>query len=212
MKNNKTYLLYVILFIFVLSGCAGKGIHIVDVRYDASRQSSPFFSGKKAVLIPLEDLRRDRDIGRWEKLFGDTDRVITAKPVYESITLALMEYLKKNGLDVSMTSRGVTAEEFRAVPPHFVIGGSIEEIKIDAESLTGYTQVKSSIRLKIQFTNVRDGGRFSIIIRGVSEPKTVVLFDQKVFEKTLNEVLSDSFERILASVSLDGDVLKPRTR
>ena len=212
MKDNKTRWLYIILSLFILTGCTGKGIHIVDVRYDTARQTPPVFSGKKAVLIPLEDVRKETGIGKWEKLFGDIDTVVTSKPVYEATSFALLEYLKKSGLDVSMTSRGVTPEEFMTIPPHFVIGGSIEQLKIDAASYTGWTQVKSSVRLKISITNVKEGSKFAIVIRSVSEPKAVVLFDQKVFEKTLNDALSDGFERIPASVSLEGEVLKPKTK
>lgn len=209
MANRKLNWFYIIT-LFVLTGCMGGRTLVLDIHYDTTRKPPPALTGLKAVVIPFEDRRPGREIGKWIGFMGNTDRFGTQRPVDETITWSVAEYLRKTGLEVSMVEKGSSPEGFKTIPPHFVITGRIEELGSEARSYMGYTQVKTRVRLNVDIRNVKDGSVFTVSVESLSEPKTVVAFNARVFEDTLNDALSDGLERILAGVNLEGEVLRPK--
>jgi len=209
MANRKLRWFYIIT-LFVLTGCMGGRTLVLDIHYDTNRKPPSILTGLKAVVIPFKDMRPGREIGKWVGLTGNTDRFSPMRSVDETITWSVAEYLRKTGLEVSMAEKGSSPEGFKIIPPHFVISGRVDELRVEANSYAGYTQVKTRVRLNVGIRNVKDGSTFTVAVESLSEPKTVVAFDSKVFEATLIDTLSDGIERILASVNLEGEVLRPK--
>ncbi|MBI5287201.1 MAG: hypothetical protein HY878_06385 [Deltaproteobacteria bacterium] len=199
-----------ILAILILAGCMGGRTLTLDIHYDIARAPLSGFEGLKAAVVPLEDDRPQKEIGKWTGMTGKTDLFEPKGPVDETITKAIVEYLKKAGLDVATTEKGSLPAEFKTIPPHFIFSGRIEELRTEATSYLGYTQVRTRVRLKLDIKNVKDGSTLTMAIESLSEPKTVVAFSPRVFEDSLNDALSDGLDRILATLRLEGEVLKPK--
>ncbi len=207
MANLKLWRFY-ILGVFLITGCVGGRTLTMYLHYDMDRKLQTATQGMKAAVIPFEDARGKKEIGKWKGLRGRFDLFEAAKPVDETVTEAAAQYLKKSGLDVSIARKGSRPEGFQTIPPHFVISGKIEELFTEATSHFGYTQLKTTIRLKISIRNVKDGSSVTTVIESISEPKTVVTFNSKIFEKTINDALSDGLERIISDVNLEGEVFR----
>ncbi len=205
--------LYFMVFLF-LAGCMGGRTLTLDVGYDTKREPDwPFTEAPtlKVVLIPFEKGKGVKDtIGKWVGIRGKEDTLKTSKPIDESVTKAVFEYLNRVGFNVSTASRGASLDDFKTPPPDFVIHGVVETFETEASSTIGATSVKTRISLKVRIKNVKDGSLLTINIDGDSEPRTVVAFDPDIFENTVNDVLSETVERIFTNTVLEDGILKPR--
>lgn len=208
MKRNMWWL--AVLVLFTVPGCMGGRTLNLDAHYDMARSPKASFStnGLKVAVIPFEDATGTKEIGQWTGLRGKVDRLMLKQPVDDTVTSAVVDYLKKTGLDVSIVQKGTSPESFVNAPPHLVVSGVVDELTTEADSRIGYTQVRTRVSLKVRITNVKDGSSISQAIESVSKPRTVVAFNRSVFEDTLNEALSDGLDLILQRVNLEKGELR----
>lgn len=203
-------LAFSLVFLF---GCVGGRTLVVDIEYDATRTPPPPFTqtGKmKILLLPFEKGPGvSDDFGKWTGFRGKEDIIKSAAPVDDAVTNAVFAYLKKAGFDVTLALKGTTMESRPSTAPDVVIGGTVQRISTMAKSGFGSTEIKNDLTLNVILKNVKDGSLVTENIDGTSEPKTIVAFDREAFKNAMDNVLSESVERIFTNVVLKDGLLRP---
>lgn len=195
------------MWLVVTAGCAGTGqvipLQLHPPPAGLEKQVKRTESLRVAVG-PFEDRRNDqRSLGVRTHLWGGISYfdVQGSKPA-DAVAQALTDYL--------------TAKGWRVVKPgnngdtDVAIAGKLEEFFIHAKSRVGFTEITTRTKLAIHATNQADGSVVRMILNG-SGAEDVFWFDREDVQKLVNDVLADSFSKLIQDTTVENKQLRLRS-
>ena len=194
--------------IITLAGCAGKGeviplqIHPIMTKSEAVSKPAPTL---RVAIGPIEDSRLYKTgLGVRTHLWGGVSYfdVAGGNPA-DVVAQALADYLAAKGWQV--TTRG-TSDTGADV----VLTGKILDFSVHAKSRVGFTEVTTKTKLALQVRNVADGSTVRMTLNG-SGGDDVFWFDEEDAQTVVNDVLTDSFSKLVQDTTVENKLLRLKT-
>jgi hypothetical protein len=208
-------------------GCAGTGQVVpLQVRSNAASDSSPTKATALSVgVVPFEDARPDttklgvrHHLGGGESYFNLTDGKVGDK-----VAEVIAEHLRQKGwraevvkdadnasLKMSMASEpsGAVSRTTSSTTGYDVtLGGKVLDLSANADSGFMKTAISVTSKVLVQGLNAGDGSTVRMTVNGAGK-QTVFWFEPKDIEAMLNEVLSESLEKLDADMKVEDKVLR----
>jgi hypothetical protein len=197
-----------VLAIALLVGCAGKGdvatmnLHALPTTSNATGiETQPPL---KVLIMPFEDHRSVKDgLGRRTHLGGGTTQFdVPGGNAGEVVAKVLTDHLRQLDWQATMaTSNGHT--------PDVTLMGEILDLTANAKSRFGSTKMTVRAKLAFRIVNAADQSTARFAVNG-ARTESVVVFDPEQVERLLNEVLRDSFEKLVAEMKVENRTLQLR--
>ena len=204
MKRHRTLLICWVSLI-ALAGCAGTGevvplqIHpIVTGSEGGAKQSSVI----RVTMGSIEDGRSHMTgIGVRTHLWGGVSYfdVPGGNPA-DVVAQALTDYLTAKGWQVTKRGAGDTGADV-------VLTGKILDFSAHAKSRVGFTELTTKTKLALQAQNVADGSTVRMTLSG-SGAEDVFWFDPEDVQALMNNVLTDSFGKLVQETTVENKLLR----
>ncbi len=188
-----------------LVGCAGTGevipIHLRGVGPTTEKvavQPHPL----RVAIGPFEDGRQHQtNLGVRTHLWGGVSYFdVPESKLTEALAHALKEHLVAKGWQV--VSPPGNAQTGGKMEADVVLTGRIEDCAVHAKSGFGFTAITARAKVTVQATNVADGSVVRMVLNGRGA-EDVFWFDPEDAEAVINEVLADSFSRLIQDTTVD---------
>jgi uncharacterized lipoprotein YajG len=193
------------LSLITLAGCAGTG-EVIPL------QIHPLVTGaegaaiqRPAVLVAVGSVEDGRSyntgLGVRTHLWGGVSYfdVPGGNPA-DVVAQALTDYLTAKGWQVSKRRAGEKDADV-------VFTGKILDLSVQAKSRIGFTEVTTKSKLAIQALNVADGSTVRMTISG-SGNDDVFWFDPEDAQALVNDVLTDSFGKLVQDTAVENKLLR----
>ena len=190
-----------------LIGCAGTGeviplrLHVVPTgTVKAVKPAEP----PKVAIGEFEDGRSvQTGLGVRTHLWGGVSYfdVPGSKPT-ETVAHLLADYLAAKGWNVLKQGSTERAD--------VVLTGKILELFVHAKSRVGFTEMTTKTKLAIQAKNLSDDSIVRMTLNGAGS-EDVFWFDREDLEKVVNEVLTDSFGKLVQDTTVVNRMLRLKT-
>jgi hypothetical protein len=194
--------------LLAMIGCAAKG-EVVNLNLGTVPPNSQEPVKKRhdvsVVVLPFEDARPDQGrLGTRSHFWGGRTYfdVPGGKPS-ETVAEAVAEYLKAKGWQARVGKPGEAGRGNADV----VLTGKVLGLAVDADSKFARTKIAAKTKLAVQGRNAADESVVRMTLNG-SGSDSVFWFDPKDAEKLLNEVLSESLEKLVLDTRFDNHVLR----
>ena len=203
MKQLKTLLMCGVS-LMVLSGCAGTGeviplqIHSLSTGSGSvSKQAAPL----RVTVGPIEDGRTHKTgLGVRTHLWGGvTYYDVPGSNPTEVVAKALAEYLSAKGWQVTKPGSSDAAD--------VMLTGKILDLSVHAKSRVFFTEISTKTRLAVQANNVADGSTVHMTLNG-SGSDDEFWFDKEDVEALVNDVLTDSFGKLIQDTTVENRLLR----
>ncbi|MDP1948971.1 MAG: hypothetical protein Q8L77_15875 [Nitrospirota bacterium] len=204
MKRHRTLLICVI-GLMAMAGCAGAGeviplqIHPIVMKSEAISKPTPAL---RVAVGPFEDGRSHKTgLGVRTHLWGGVSYfdVPGGNPA-DVVAQALTDYLTAKGWQV--TKRGGDDKG-----TDVVLTGKILDIGVHAKSRVGFTEMTTKSKLALQVQNVADGSTIRMTLNG-SGADDVFWFDPEDAQALMNDVLTDSFGKLVQDTTVENKQLR----
>lgn len=203
MKRRRTLLMCWVSLI-TLAGCAGKGevipLQLHPVPAGAEKMTTPAAT-IRVVIGPFDDGRTyHTGLGVRTHLWGGVSYfdVPGGKPA-DAVAQALTEYLTAKGWHVLKQGSREGAD--------VVFAGKIQEFFVHAKSRVGFTEMTTTTKLAIQATNTADGSVVRMTLNGTGS-EDVFWFDPEDIQDVVNEVLTDSFGKLIQDTTVENKQIR----
>ncbi len=190
-----------------LVGCAGTGemiplrLHVVPTGAEqAVKPADP----PKVAIGEFEDERSvQTGLGVRTHLWGGVSYfdVPGSKPT-ETVAHLLADYLAAKGWNVLKQGSTERAD--------VVLTGKILELFVHAKSRVGFTEMTTKTKLTIQAKNSPDDSIVRMTLNGAGS-ENVFWFDPEDLEEVVNEVLTDSFGKLVQDTTVVNRMLRLKT-
>lgn len=204
MKRRRMLLMCWVSLI-TLAGCAGTGeviplqIHpIVTGSEGVARQRAAV----RVAVGSVEDGRSHKTgLGVRTHLWGGVSYfdVPGGNPA-DVFTQALTDYLTAKGWQVTKRGAGDNGADV-------VLTGKILDFSVHAKSRVGFTEVTTKTKLALQAQNVADGSTIRMTLNG-SGGDDVFWFDPEDAQALVNDVLTDSFGKLVQDTTVENKLLR----
>jgi len=188
-----------------LAGCAGTGevipLQIHPTMTGPERVAKP----KAAVRVAVGSVEDGRvhktGLGVRTHLWGGVSYfdVPGGNPA-DVVARALTEYLTAKGWQV--TKQGASDNE-----TDVVLSGKILDFSVHAKSRVGFTEITTKTKLALQAKNVADGSTIRMTLNG-SGGDDVFWFDPEDAQALVNDVLTDSFGKLVQDTKIENKTLR----
>jgi hypothetical protein len=207
-KKRRT-LLICWLSLIALVGCAGKG-EVIPL------QVHPIVAGPEGVIKqktaarvaigPFEDDRSHKTgLGYRTHVWGGVSYFdVQGGKLTDVVAQALTDYLTAKGWQV--TKQGADDKE-----ADVVLSGKILDFSANAKSRVGYTEVMTKTKLALQAQNVADGSTVRMTLNGTGGDE-IFWFNPEDAQAVLNDVLTDSFGRLVQDTTIENKQLRLKPR
>jgi hypothetical protein len=188
-----------------LAGCVGTGeviplqIHPIVTKSEAISKPTPAL---RVAVGPFEDGRSHKTgLGVRTHLWGGVSYfdVPGGNPA-DVVAQALTDYLTAKGWQVT---KRVGDDKGADV----VLTGKILDIGVHAKSRVGFTEVTAKAKLALQVQNVADRSTIRMTLNG-SGADDVFWFDPEDVQALLNDVLTDSFGKLVQDTTVENKQLR----
>ena len=190
-----------------LAGCAGTGevipLQIHPLGTGSGSVSKPAAPLRVAVG-PIEDGRAYKTgLGVRTHLWGGVSYFDApgGNPT-EVVAQALSDYLTAKGWQVTKRGSSDTAD--------VILTGKILDLSVHAKSRVGFTEISTKTRLAVQARNVADGSMVRMTLNG-SGSDDEFWFDTEDVEELVNDVLTDSFGKLVHDTTVENKLLRLKT-
>jgi uncharacterized lipoprotein YajG len=206
-KKRRTLLIFG-LSLITLAGCAGKGEVIPLQVHPTVTGSEGAAKQKAAARVVIGSFQDDRShktgLGFRTHLWGGVTYfdVPEGRPA-DLVAQALTEYLAAKGWQV--TKRGAGESE-----ADIVLTGKLLDFSVHAKSRVGFTEVTTKTKLTLQAQNVADGSTTRMTLNGSGDDE-VFWFDPEDAQGLLNDVLTDSFGKLVQDTTIENKQLRLKT-
>jgi hypothetical protein len=116
------------------------------------------------------------------------------------VAQALTDYLTAKGWQVTKRGAGDNGADV-------VLTGKILDFSVHAKSRVGYTEVTTNTTLALQAQNVADGSTIRMTLNG-SGDDDIFWFDPKDAQALVNDVLTDSFGKLVQDTMVESKQLR----
>jgi hypothetical protein len=117
----------------------------------------------------------------------------------DTVAPLVTDYLTANGWNV--------LKEGSAERADVVLTGTLFELFVHAKSRVGLTKMKTKTKLAIQAKNLADDSIVRMTLNGTGS-EDVFWFDREDLEKVVNEVLADSFSKLVQDTTVVNRMLR----
>lgn len=203
MNRQATHLLCAI-GLFTLIGCAGTG-EVIPLKLHAAapapgKAASPA-NDVRVVVEPFDDARSHKTgLGTRTHLWGGVSYFdLPGNEAGDLVAQALSDFLTARGWHV--VKPGGTEEA------DVTLAGTIQELSVHAKSRFLSTELTVKTKFSILATNSADGSRVRMTLNGSgSDPE--FWFDNEDMEALLNEILTDSFGKLIQDTKIENNMLR----
>lgn len=204
MKRHRT-LLICWLSLIALAGCAGTGeviplqIHPIVTKSESVSKPTPTL---RVAVGSVEDRRSHKTgLGVRKHLWSGVSYfdVPGGNPA-DVVAQALSDYLTAKGWQVSKQGAGDNRADV-------VLTGKILDLSVHAKSRIGFTEVTTKSKLALQAQNVSDGSTIRMTLNG-SGGDDIFWFDPEDAQALVNDVLTDSFSKLLQDTMVENRQLQ----
>ena len=120
----------------------------------------------------------------------------------ETVARLLTDYLTADGWNVVKEASTERAD--------VVLTGTMLKLFVHAKSRVGFTEMTTKTKLAIQVKNLSDDSLVRMTLSGVGS-EDVFWFDREDLEKVVNEVLTDSFGKLVEDTTVVNRMLRLKT-
>ena len=204
MKRRRTLLMCWVSLI-ALAGCAGTGeviplqIHPIVTKSESVSKPTPTL---RVAVGSVEDGRSHKTgLGVRTHLWGGVSYfdVPGGNPA-DVVAQALSDYLTAKGWQVTKRGAGDNGADV-------VLTGKILDLSVHAKSRIGFTEVTTKSKLALQAQNVSDGSTIRMTLNG-SGGDDIFWFDPEDAQALVNDVLTDSFSKLLQDTMVENRQLR----
>ena len=192
------------IWLAAITGCAGSGevipIHLCATPASAEKAAAPPLPLRVAIGAFEDGRGYQTSLGVRTHLWGGVSYfdVPGSKPA-DAVSQTLTEYLKAKGWQVVKPGNSEGAD--------VAIAGKLQEFIVHAKSRLGSTEITAKTKLALQATNSADGSVVRMVLNG-SGSEDVIWFDPKDMQGLVNDVLSDSFGKLLKDTTVVDRMLR----
>jgi len=191
--------------LIALAGCAGRG-EVIPLQIHPIVTGSEGVAKQRASLRvavgAVEDGRSHKTgLGVRTHLWGGVSYfdVPGGKPA-DVVAQALTDYLTAKGWQVTKRGAGDNGADV-------VLTGTIIDLSVHAKSRIGFTEVTTKTKLALQAQNVADGSTIRMTLNG-SGGDDVFWFDPEDAQALVNDVLTDSFGKLVQDTTVENKLLR----
>lgn len=203
-----------ILFAFgvglmALAGCASTDeVWTLEIRArpPATKAVATASDGLRVAVAAFEDARPEKKgLGTRVHLLGGTSYfdVPGGKPA-ELVAPLIVEYLKQEGWRAEPVKAGDVSG---AGSPDVVITGKLLEMSVNTKSRVFSTNITATTKMAIQAKNKADDSVVRTTLSGEGS-QSVFWFDSEDAERLINDILTDSLEKLLTTTKVENNVLR----
>jgi uncharacterized lipoprotein YajG len=203
-KKRRT-LLMCWLSLIALAGCAGTGEVIPLQIHPIVTGSEGVATQRAAVRVAVGSVEDGRGhktgLGVRTHLWGGVSYfdVQGGNPA-DVVTRALTDYLTAKGWQATKRGAGENVADV-------VLTGKILDFSVHAKSRVGFTEVTTKTKLALQAQNVADGSTIRMTLNG-SGGDDVFWFDPEDAQALVNDVLTDSFGKLVQDTKIENKSLR----
>jgi uncharacterized lipoprotein YajG len=193
------------LSLIALAGCAGSGEVIPLQIHPIVTGSEGVAKQRAAVRVAVGSVEDGRShktgLGVRTHLWGGVSYfdVPGADPA-DVVAQALTDYLTAKGWQVTKRGAGDDGADV-------VLTGKILDFSVHAKSRVGYTEVTTKTKIALQAQNVADGSTIRMTLNG-SGGDDIFWFDPEDAQAVVNEVLTDSFGKLVQDTMVENKQLR----
>ncbi|MDE3034544.1 MAG: hypothetical protein KGJ14_01105 [Nitrospirota bacterium] len=203
--------LWGVVSLVVMAGCAGKGETVwLDLQPGLRTDGpAPKDSPELVLVEAFEDLRPEKGkTGLRTHLWGGVTYFDVPGGVPGAAVARLVgEYLARTGRQVTIN---VVNQPDRPGTPaatqgsaDVTITGQVQELSVHAKSRFGSTEISAKFQVTVLARNKADGSTVRRVLEG-ARSKTVFWFEPEDVQALVNAMLTDSLNRLLDNVYLEG--------
>ncbi len=190
--------------LIALAGCAGTGEVIPLQVHPLGNGSGPASKPAATVRVavgPIEDGRPHKTgLGVRTHLWGGVSYFdVPGGNPGDVVGKALSDYLTAKGWQVTTGGSGDAAD--------VVLTGKILDLGVHAKSRVGYTEITANTKLAVQAKNAADGSMVRMTLNG-SGADDEFWFDTEDVEALVNDVLTDSFGKLIQDTTIENRMLR----
>ena len=185
-------------------GCAGTGTVIPLQIHPLANGSGPV--SKPAVTLrvavgPIDDDRNHKSgLGVRTHLWGGVSYFdVPGGNPGEVVGKALSNYLTAKGWQVTKGGSSEAAD--------VVLTGKILDLSVHAKSRVGFTEITAKTKLAVQAQNAADGSLIRMTLNG-SGSDDEFWFDTEDVEALVNDILTDSFGKLIQDTVVESNLLR----
>jgi hypothetical protein len=199
-----------LLGVLGLVGCASKG-EVITLDMDRAAPSGQPAGGSlpplTVIILPFEDRRMEKGrLGTRTHLWGgETHFDVPGGKPGDMVAEQLAEYLRQHGWQAAVANTASGSGGKADV----TLKGQVLDMAANARSRLGSTRMTARVKLALQIANTADGSVAHVTVGG-ARSDTEIVFEPQYLSNLFNDVLSDSFERLLASAKVEGRTLQVR--
>lgn len=192
-----------------VTGCAGKG-DVIPIDIPAKQVSAGMFSPQseelRVAVEPLSDSRLQKSrLGVRSHLWGGESYFdVPGGSSSEAATQALAQFLSSKGWNAHIVRPGLGSQA-----ADLTISGHVLALSVDAKSRVGSTQLRTASKIVIRALNHADGSVVRMTLNGAGSD-SVFWFEPEDAQQLVNDVLNDSFDRLLQSTRVEGKAVRLR--
>ncbi|MEC4890559.1 MAG: hypothetical protein RI101_10905 [Nitrospira sp.] len=199
-------LLFSVLGIIMVAGCAGKGERI-DVLIPGTgageRMASTTVNGPRIAVLPFDDQRANQaHLGMRSHLWGGVSYFdLPSGTVPRAASQALVDYLNRQGWKASL-ARTVGSEG-----ADITITGTIQDLSIDATSGFMHTDLTAKNSMKFQIANHADESVVRERVSG-SGSDQVFWFEPTDAQRLTDELFEKNFQKLIGDLRIEGRMIR----
>jgi hypothetical protein len=188
-----------------LAGCAGTG-EVIPLQIHPIVTGSKWVEKQRGTIQvavgPVEDARSHKTgLGVRTHLWGGMSYFdVSGGNPADVVAQALTDYLTAKGWQVSKRGAGDNGADV-------VLTGKILDFSVHAKSRVGFTEVTTKTKLAVQAQNVADGSTIRMTMNGRGGDD-VFWFEPEDAQVLMNDVLTDSFDKLLQDTKIENKSLR----
>jgi len=191
--------------VIALAGCAGTGEVIPLQIHPIATESEGVAKHRAAVRVAVGSIEDGRShktgLGVRTHLWGGVSYFdVPGGNSADVVAQALTDYLTAKGWQVTKGGTGDAGADV-------VLTGKILDLSVRAKSRVGFTEVTTKTKLALQAQNVADGSTIRMTLNG-SGADDVFWFDPEDAQALVNDVLTDSFGKLVQDTKIENKSLK----
>lgn len=204
MKRGWTLLMCWVSLI-ALAGCAGRGEVIPLQIHPLVTGSEGVAKQRAAVRVAVGSVEDGRShktgLGVRTHLWGGVSYFdVPGSNPADVVAQALTDYLTAKGWQVTKRGAGDAGADV-------VLTGKILDFSVHAKSRVGFTEVTTKTKLALQAQNVANGSTIRMTLNG-SGADDVFWFDPEDAQALVNDVLTDSFSKLVQDTTVENKQLR----